>query len=274
LSGLGGDEMSAGYERYLGLKLLGYYWILPETLRKEIIARLVSLIPYSKTGSPWIERMKRFVRISDLPFEESYYSISSKIDPEDKKKLFSSQTINEIGSGYSTSKYFQQFASECKSTDELNKMLYIDMNMYMVEQLLVLSDRMSMANSLEMRVPFLDHLLVENFGRVEPSMKLRGLCKKYLLKKVAERYFPKKFIYRKKMGFSSPIVLWLRNDLKNYMLRILNRKSIEKTGILNADTVEQYAKEHISSKHNHDTKLWSIMMFMIWYDKYIDRIYI
>lgn len=86
----------------------------------------------------------------------------------------------------------------------LNRMLYIDMNMYMVDQLLVLSDRMSMAHSLELRVPYLDHLLVETFARVKPDMKARGIVKKYVLKKVSERYFPKTFIYRKRWGSPPP----------------------------------------------------------------------
>jgi len=114
---------------------------------------------------------------------------------------------------------------------------------------------------------------VETFAKVQPNMKLRGVVKKYLLKKVSERYFPKNFIYRKKMGFSSPMVLWLRKDLKSYMLHLLNKKSVEQTGILNPEIVERYVNEHVQARHNHDMKLWSIMMFMLWYDRYIERVY-
>lgn len=273
LSGLGGDEMSAGYERYLGMKMLHHYRHLPAVIRSRILPSIIHGIPDSKTGNPWIERMKRFVRISDLPFAESYFHMSSKIDPADKDQLFSGETQAMIDDGYSTSGHFRKFYDECTSTDALNRMLYIDMNMYMVDQLLVLSDRMSMAHSLELRVPYLDHLLVETFARVKPDMKLRGIVKKYVLKKVSERYFPKTFIYRKKMGFSSPMVIWLRNDLREYMSYLLNRQSIRRTGILNPDTVERYVNEHVQARHNHDMKLWSIMMFMLWYNRYIDRVY-
>jgi asparagine synthase (glutamine-hydrolysing) len=273
LSGLGGDEMSAGYERYLGIKLLKYYRMLPKKVRTQVISRVIQSLPDARTGSLWTERVKRFVRIADLPFSESYFSISSKVEPSEKAGLFTNEALGKMGFDYSTSRYFCQLTQECQDDDELNQMLFIDMNTYMVDQLLVLSDRMSMAHSLELRVPYLDHILVENFARVNPSMKLRGFQKKYILKKVAERYFSKNFIYRRKMGFSSPIVLWLRNDLKQYMLYILNRRSMEKTGLINVDTVERYISEHLSYQHNHDMKLWSLMMFMLWYNKYIDRVY-
>jgi len=272
LSGLGGDEMSAGYERYLGMKLLGYYQYIPERIRSGIIPYIIHMLPEPRTGYPWIERMKRFVSIQDNSFVDRYFAISSKIDTINEQ-LFSLEAIDKIGREYTTAHYFQEYIAECNSNDELNKMLYVDMNTYMVDQLLVLSDRMSMAHSLELRVPFLDHILVEGFAQVKPSMKLRGPTKKYLLKRVAERYFPKSFIHRKKMGFSSPIPLWLRGDLKDFMLRVLDKKNVEKTHILNTDTVDRYIKEHLSRKRNHDLKLWSFIMFMIWYNTYINKIF-
>jgi asparagine synthase (glutamine-hydrolysing) len=273
LSGLGGDEMSAGYERYLGMKLLRYYRFVPAWIRREIM-NFMHRIPDPKTGTLWIERLKRFARISDLPFAQSYFTISSKLNPSDKPMLFTEDVLEGMGQAYNTADLFHDLSREVPETSELNKMLYVDMNTYMVDQLLVLSDRMSMAHSLELRVPYLDHRLVESFARVDPSMKLRGPVKKFLLKKVAERYFPKKFIYRKKMGFSSPVVLWLRGELKPYMLAVLNRRSIEKTGILNPDTVSRYVQEHLDHRHNHDMILWSTMMFMLWYDAYIEKIYV
>lgn len=274
LSGLGGDEMSAGYERYLGMKLLNLYRVLPQKIRANIFSKIIQWLPDPKTGNLWIERMKRFVRISDLDFAETYFCISSKFEPTEKNDLFNPEARKKMDPEYSSSAYFHSLAEECLSDDELDKMLYIDMNTYMVDQLLVLSDRMSMAHSLELRVPYLDHILVEAFARVEPSMKIRGTVKKYLLKKVAERYFPREFIYRKKMGFSSPVVLWLRNDLKKFMLHILNRESVERTHIINPDVVQRYITEHVSCRHNHDMKLWSLIIFMLWYNSYIEKIYV
>lgn len=273
LSGLGGDEMAAGYERYLGMRLLHAYRILPERLRTHCIRRLVQRLPDSRSGNPWIGRLKRFVCIADQGFGPSYFTISSKIESSDKNRLLSEAAAQRAGADYDSSADFLRHLALCDSPNELNQMLYIDMKTYMADQLLVLSDRMSMAHSLELRVPYLDHLLVEQFADVAPSMKLHGIVKKHLLKKIAERYFPKGFIYRKKMGFSSPIVLWLRGDIQPFMRHVLNRKSLLKAGLLNPDTVELLIQEHVSRRHNHDTKLWSLMMLMLWYDAYIDGIY-
>jgi len=272
LSGLGGDEMSAGYERYLGMRLLRYYRYLPAIMRREII-RIVNRIPDPDSGSLWVERIKRFSMISDLPFARSYYAISSKLNPNEKPMLFTAEALEKIGNDYDTGAIFDHLSGIVTHAHELNQMLFIDMNTYMVDQLLVLSDRMSMAHSLELRVPYLDHHLVESFARVHPTMKLRGPIKKYLLKKVAERYFPKGFIYRKKMGFSSPMVVWLRGDLKPYMLALLDKKHIAKTGILNPESVQGYVRMHLERRRNYDMLIWSIMMFMLWYDSYIDKIY-
>lgn len=273
LSGLGGDEVAAGYERYLGLKILRYFNLIPKGLRSVFFKRIINQLPDSKSGSPWIDRMKRFGMLSELSFTDSYYSIMSKMNESEKSELFTPETNVKINSTHNTSNYFYAYDQECSDTDDLNRLLYIDINTYMVDELLVLSDRMSMAHSLELRVPFLDHNLVEHFARIKPSMKLHGLTKKYLLKKIAENYFPRSFVYRKKMGFSTPLVLWLRGSLKGYMMSTLNKKSIEKTGILNPDTVEKYILEHVNRKRNHDTRLWALMMFMHWYNEYIDKVY-
>ncbi len=273
LSGLGGDEMSGGYERYLGMRLLHAYR-MPVTLRTKVInSRLAQHLPDSRSGNPWISRIKRFVSIADQGFGQSYFTISSKIESRDKSRLLGDDAARLVSAEYDPAGTFLQHLAQCDSASELNQMLYIDMKTYMVDQLLVLSDRMSMAHSLELRVPYLDHLLVERFANVVPSMKLNGMIKKYLLKKVAERYFPNSFIYRKKMGFSSPIVLWLRGDMQLYMRHILNRNSILKTGLINPDTVEILIDEHVYRRQNHDTKLWALMMLMLWYDAYIGSIY-
>lgn len=272
LSGLGGDEMSAGYERYLGMKLLRYYNMIPKSLR-ELFSSLVLCVPDPESGNLWVERLKRFVRIAGENFSQSYFMISSKIEPEEKPSLFSKEALARIGDTGGTARIFEELSNDVCHADELDRMLYMDMNTYMVDQLLVLSDRMSMAHSLELRVPFLDHILVESFARVDPAMKLRWGIKKYLLKKVAERYFPKGFIYRRKMGFSSPMVVWLRGKLMPFMLSVLNSKAMERTGIINPSTMRRYIDEHLERKRNRDMILWSTMMFMLWYDNYIDKIY-
>jgi asparagine synthase (glutamine-hydrolysing) len=147
------------------------------------------------------------------------------------------------------------------------------MNTYLVDDLLTLSDRMSMQHSLEMRVPFLDHTIVEHFARIEQNYKIHGLSKKYLLKKIAETLLPKELIYRKKKGFSVPLVIWFRGKLKPWVLNILNEQSIRKAGLLNFEFVNKLLNQHFSGRENNDEKIWALMCLMIWYDKYVNKIY-
>ena len=273
LSGLGGDELAAGYERYLGMSILKYFQLIPESLRSKVFENIIDRLPDSKNGLPWIDRVKRFGKISGLSFIDSYLSISAKMNASDKQALFTEDVSARLHGHLDPSALFRRYDLEAGDACELNRMLYIDMNTYMVDELLVLSDRMSMAHSLELRVPYLDHLLVEHFAKVDPALKLHGFTKKYLLKKIAERYYPKSFIYRKKVGFSTPLVLWLRGELKGYMLHILNRKSVMRTGIINPDAVERYVHDHLGLKRNYDMRLWALMMFMLWYNTYIDKVY-
>jgi len=126
-----------------------------------------------------------------------------------------------------------------------------------------------MAHALETRVPFLDHKLVEFFATIPAYLKLKGLNKKYLLKKAAERLLPKEVIYRKKMGFSVPLVIWFRSELKDYINDILSKKNIKKLGYFNHPFILQTLNIHLNGKANYDEKLWALVNFIKWYDKYL-----
>ena len=262
LSGLGGDEMAAGYERYLGMKIARYYNLVPKLFRKEIVQKIINSMPDSKKGSHINHRLKRFVNTSDLPFIERYFNIIATIDENEKRELFTKDFLSTNTNKSEAIRYFESYNHECNSSNDLNRILYLDLNTYLVDDLLTLTDRTSMAHSLEVRVPFLDHNLVEYFAQIDPSLKIMLFSKKYILKKIAERYLPKNLIFRKKMGFSVPLVLWFRGELKNYVNHILNKKSIEKTNIINYHIIDKILHEHFSGRANFDEKIWSMIIFM------------
>jgi asparagine synthase (glutamine-hydrolysing) len=143
------------------------------------------------------------------------------------------------------------------------------MKLYIPDDLLYLSDATSMAHSLEMRVPFLDHKIVEFFWKIPSSLKLKGLNKKYLLKKAAERYLPKEVIYRKKKGFSVPLTIWFRNELQEHINNYLNKDEINKIGFLNYEYISSILEEHNSLKANHDEKIFLLLAFVIWHKEFI-----
>ncbi|CAD7772065.1 Asparagine synthetase [glutamine-hydrolyzing] 1 [Candidatus Methanoperedenaceae archaeon GB37] len=266
LSGLGGDELCAGYERYLGCLLAEKYRRLPSFLTKKIIPALINHLPDSSQGNHFNERLKRFVKSANYPFLQRYFQIVATFNEEEKKQLFTPEV----------QKFIQRPSDEifydyCPNTNHpnLNNMSLIDFKTYLVDDLLTLTDRMSMAHALETRVPFLDHKLVEFFATIPTYLKLKGLNKKYLLKKAAERLLPKEVIYRKKMGFSVPLVIWFRNELKDYINDILSEKNIKRLGYFNHPFILQTLNIHLNGKANYDEKLWALVNFIKWYDKYL-----
>jgi asparagine synthase (glutamine-hydrolysing) len=124
-----------------------------------------------------------------------------------------------------------------------------------------------MLHSLEMRVPFIDHYLVEFFWMLPDHLKIKGLSKKYILKKAAERLLPKDIIYRNKKGFSVPLTVWFRNELKSFIMDVFSSENIKALGYFNYDYIHQILNEHMSAQRNHDEKIFALLSFMIWYWK-------
>jgi asparagine synthase (glutamine-hydrolysing) len=145
----------------------------------------------------------------------------------------------------------------------------IDLRTYLVDDLLTLTDRVSMAHSLEVRVPFLDHEVVEFFWGIPSHLKLKRLTTKYLLKKAAERFLPKAVIYRRKRGFSIPLTVWFRGALRDYLEDTLGQASLRHIGFFNSQYIQTLLDEHRNAKANHDEKLFALLSFVTWYRMYM-----
>ena len=263
LSGLGGDEICAGYERHLGALLAERYpplrWALANPLSKALIER----IPDSSKGAHLPERLKRFAKNASLPLAQRYFSFISKFSEAEKMKLFSKDALEHLDSSLS-SQSFDSLWQSFSNSSALSKVLQADLNTYMIDDLLCVSDRTSMAHSIEMRVPFVDHTMVEFFHQVPDNLKLAGMEKKYLLKKAAERYLPKEIIYRRKAGFSVPLTVWFRNELKSYVGDTLLSKEFLSSGLFERKYIETLLNEHNSQIRNHDERIFSLLSFAVW----------
>jgi len=270
LSGLGGDELAGGYERYLGHILAGYYQKMPDIIIKRILPKVAEWIPDTRNGDAYAQRLKRFIRTGYLPSVERYFNIIARYNEEEKRELFTKDIIGTLEKHQSLDT-LNNIECHIAEADQLTKLILLDMKSYMVDDLLKLTDRMSMAHSLEVRVPFLDHKLVEYFFRVPSNMKIRKLEKKYILKRAAERYLPKDNIYRQKKGFSVPLVLWFRGKLKEYVREVLSKSSIEKLGYFEYDYVNRVMNEHFERKSNNDEKIWALIVFLLWHHEYIEN---
>ena len=269
LSGLGGDELSAGYVRYLGVILAKYYNKLPSSL-KLMIKGLINFLPETSGDNPVISRAKRFVKGAALPAQHSYLEYISAFNQEDLNNLLSGEVRKETEK-YNPQERFFSYFSQAESDDMLNKMLFLDSKTYLPDDLLTLTDKMSMAHSLEVRVPFLDHQLIEFLATVPPRLKIKNLQKKYIHKKAVSKILPKEILQKKKKGFSLPLGSWFRKELRGFVQEVLTQDGIKKTGLFNQKYINQILQEHLSYKADHESKIIALLVFIIWYDMYMTR---
>ena len=273
LSGLGGDESFAGYERYLGLRLRSIYDMIPSILRQGLIPGLIGNLPERSDGHYTVNHMKRFVRSGTLSYDLNYFGYLSILAPQIGASLFSNpggfkknqDLCRDLILGYFNS------SNVSESSNSLNRALYCDFKTYLPDDILAVTDRMSMHNSLEVRVPFLDHKLVEFCATIPPEMKMKWFRKKYLLKKAVKPLLPREVINHRKQGFVGPMTRWLQYDLRAYALEMLCERNLGKHDLLNYSMVNRILNEHFSGKEIHDTLIWAFLVFQKWYDIYIEK---
>jgi asparagine synthase (glutamine-hydrolysing) len=269
LSGLGGDELFGGYERYLGFKLSSFYNRLPWFVREKFIKGIVEKIPERTDGHYTINHLKRFVRSASLPQDKRYLGFSSMLSKERKKSLFSDPSAYRKGFSHCEHLILDYFNAG-NAEDPLDRVFYCDIKTYLPEDILACTDRMSMRHSLEVRVPFLDHKLVEFCATIPNEMKIRYWDKKHILKKAALDILPKEVVTHRKQGFVGPMTRWLQTDLKSYVLNTLSDKNLNKHGILNPNTVKTILDEHFNRIEINDKLIWTLVMFQNWYNLYIE----
>lgn len=267
LSGDGGDELFAGYDTYIANKAGRAYERLPGLLRGAMHP-ILNRIPPTEKKKGLINRAKRFVEGMQLPPDLEHTRWMIFLQEAEKPKLYSDD-LQDVLNGSDSFEFIRSYFNRVNTTDPLNRQLYVDIKSYLVDDILVKVDRMSMATSLETRVPFLDHRFVEFTATIPSRLKLQGKSTKYLLKKAMQGILPPEILNRGKEGFSIPIKNWLKTDLKSLMLEVLEPQKIKREGFFNANYVEQLKKEHLSGKKNHSHRLWSMMVFGIWQNLYL-----
>jgi len=271
-SGLGGDEAFAGYERYLGFRARALYGRLPHFVRERMIRRFVDSLSERSDGHYTVNHMKRFVRSSSQDDGNAYYGYLTRLNPGIQGSFFSD--TSRIGQYLEAPRelildYFRSVRTE-DERDALNRVFYCDVKTYLPEDILAVTDRMSMYHALEVRVPFLDHHLMEFCATIPPEMKMKWFRKKYLLKKALRDILPGDVIDHRKQGFVGPMAQWLKSDLKAYTADALSEKNLKKHGLLNPETIKSILDEHFSGREIHDTLIWSLLVFQKWYDLYMD----
>lgn len=270
LSGTGGDELFAGYERYRGALAAERYRHIPRLVRQGLLNPLINLLPEVRAAGLWIDRLKRFTQGVDLPLPERYQRFLAAFDESEKRELFSDDVRQTL---MCEKNYWTPLAMEqVEATEDLLEwMLQTDLHTYLPDDELRKTDRLSMWHSLEVRVPFLDHKVVEFAATIPEKYKLHGMTKKYVLIQALDGIIPKHILRRRKQGFSIPLSDWLRGPLRDFVRDHLSVGAIAKAGYFDAATVQKLLGEHERHVRNHEVKIWTLLVFMVWHSLYINR---
>ena len=263
LSGDGGDELFGGYEHYQAQKLTRFpFWNLMSWTKK--------FPPSPKKKGVW-NKLQRYSQGFEHDSALRHLRWMMFLNRENKKSLYSKELVSNMDGIKPIHEIepFRKIFLHLDQFDAINGELYFDLKTYLADDILVKVDRMSMATSLETRVPLLDHKIVEFVFRIPGNLKLKGLTTKWIFKKAMERLLPPQNIYRKKEGFSIPIKHWLKQELKDLMLDHLNEKRIKEEGLFNFDYIQKMIDLHLGERKNFSHQLWALLVFEIWKDQYL-----
>ena len=270
LSGDGGDEIFAGYHRYLADRILSIFHPLLFPFRLPIFKNLLKNLPESTRINDFSRRLKKLVLKSELEPVLRYLSWLVIFDEERKRELYTesfSKKVRDID----PLEPLRNISLMSSSKNILSRSQLVDIMAYLPEDILTKVDRASMANSLECRVPFLDHRLVEFMGLVPPKYKLKGFLMKYILKESFHDMLPSRIYHRGKHGFGVPLGKWFREDLKSFTIKTLTSNRFKERGYFNSSSIERLIEEHLRGQFDHSHRLWALLILEIWHRFYIDN---
>jgi asparagine synthase (glutamine-hydrolysing) len=267
LAGDGGDELFGGYDTYKAYKIARWYRKIPRLLRRGLVGPIVRRLPASPRRLSFEFKAKKFIAGAEYPPEIANVIWWGAYTPDLRARLFSPDLRERIGRDPYAPVAFH--ASNAPAADGLDRIAYLDLKLYLQDDLLVKVDRMSMANSLEIRVPFLDYTFVEFAAAIPNSLKLKGLASKYILKKAMASRLPGKILTKKKIGFDIPLGVWIRDELRDFVLDTLSPGRLRRHGFFNEDFVGKLLDEHLRGRHNHRQLLWPLVIFQYWHDLYL-----
>lgn len=268
LSGDGGDELFGGYETYLAQKYAYWYQYLPDALRLKWLPALSSRLMPSPRKKGATNKFQRFIEGAAYPNALNHARWRIFASDQLKQELFTAEAAEQLVTP--TGAHIESLFARANDRPSLDQSLYVDVKSYLSDNCLVKVDRMSMAVSLEVRVPLLDKDLVELAFEVPHQLKINGGNTKAILKRVAARHVPHDCAYRPKEGFSIPMKHWLRNEFLSIMEHYLAPRRIAEAGLFRFSTIEKLKREHLKGRANHSHVLWSLISFEAWKERWLN----
>ncbi len=264
LSGDGGDELFAGYTRYVTDKRRSGLEKLPRVLRQNLLKPLSQMLPHGAKG-------KNFLYNTSLDPVDRYIDSVSHFGKLKKNELYSTLLKKNLNGDFGKAeRIYRRIAESIGSENPTDKLLYLDSKTYLPSDILTKVDRMSMANSLEARVPLLDHELIEFVQKIPAEFKLKGLETKYIFKKAMEGIVPYEILYREKQGFGVPINEWINSQLKDRIHGILSEKRTLTRGYFEPKYIQVLLDEHARNRRDHSHSLWILWMLELWHRQFVD----
>ncbi|MGN6392917.1 MAG: asparagine synthase (glutamine-hydrolyzing) [Gemmatimonadales bacterium] len=272
LSGDGGDELFAGYDRFAGQRLATMYGLLPRSLRRTVFRQLIGLVPETFGYKSLAQKLHWLNEMSLLDGGERYAASMSflRFTEDAKRSLFTPDARVGLAGLDSTDKILAHFNS-ANARELIDRMLYTDLMTRIPDHLLPIVDRMAMAHGLEVRPPLLEHRMVEFAAALPADLKLRGTKLKYILRRVAARYLPPDLVERPKQGFGFPLARWMRTDLRHLLRQVAAESRLVQAGVFNRAYVERLVAEHLEGRRDHNFRLWILLNLEVWHRLFLEE---
>jgi asparagine synthase (glutamine-hydrolysing) len=271
LTGIGGDELFAGYRRHIGLLAAEHYARLPAGVRR-IAGAISRLVPEPRSGALGVDRVKRFLRTGNGAVPDRFLGLMSRLSNEERLALYT-PSLREAAriTGRAASARFREAFSAQGPVSGLDAGLFLDYTTFLPDDILALSDRLSMAHSLEVRVPFVDHVLIEAIFPLPQRVKIGPWWqKKRLLRRALRPRLPWQHFRAPKRGFVGPTSAWLRHELRDMLADELSPARQSRLGYFEPQAIETLLQEHLTGRQNWERTLWTLLCFSTWHRLYVE----
>jgi asparagine synthase (glutamine-hydrolysing) len=271
LGGDGGDEMFAGYDRYLGNQIVDIYCLVPSLLRRQLIEPFIQSLTDNFRYNNLVQKLRWMIAMSKTSAGERYAQSACflRFGHGHKETLYTKALWNELG-GDDSSQYLLRFFNADNATHPVDKMLYTDLKTRLADHLLMITDRMTMSHSLECRSPYVDQHVAEFVATIPANLKLNGRHLRYIQRQLAKKYLPDSLIRRPKHGFGFPLAYWFSNELRELTTHYIRNSNLVAEGYFRPEAMIGILDEHLSGQIDHNYRIWLLLNLEFWHRLFIE----